>query len=162
MGIDFDANGNLFVAQYQYGASIFKVATDGSVSTFISSVPSSRVGGITFAPVPGSSTLTPGDFDRDGVLTQTDLTDLLQAITDENAWKTSHNLSDDQMRAMGDVNGDGSLDNADIQALLNKLIHPSGGPSPVPEPSTIALAAVGLVLVTIARRTPYLRPAYRI
>jgi probable HAF family extracellular repeat protein len=100
--------------------------------------------------VPVPSTVA-GDFDGDGVLTQTDLTDLLQAITDQTAWETAHGLGNDRMRLMGDVSGDGVFDNADAQALIYKLINLSAGPSPVPEPNTIALATVGFVILAAGR-----------
>jgi hypothetical protein len=122
----------------------------------------------------GQSGLQVGDFNGDGVLTQTDLTDLLAAVTDQSAWADSHNLIADQVRFLGDVNGDGAFDNADIQALINKLINPSGGnstimtnfftyhtatlpvllspgPSPVPEPATFCLAAIGLMMLAAGR-----------
>jgi PEP-CTERM motif-containing protein len=47
--------------------------------------------------------------------------------------------------AIGDFNHDNQVDNADIQGLLNLLIHnPAGGPvdSAVPEPATLALLAI--------------------
>ncbi len=53
---------------------------------------------------------------------------------------------------LGDLNGDHAVTNRDIQGLLNALAA-SGSVTPIPEPSTFALAALGLLgLVACVRR----------
>ena len=103
--------------------------------------------------VPGGT----GDFDQNGTTDQADIPAMLAALTDLNAYKSAHsNLTDDQLLAIGDLDGDGKVTNADIQALLVVLGAPSGGGagslSAVPEPMSAFLALIGLAIVAPAWR----------
>jgi hypothetical protein len=51
-----------------------------------------------------------------------------------------------------DVNGDGHATNADIQALITYLINGGGSNSPVPEPGSFVLLALGGLLLAGRRR----------
>lgn len=100
--------------------------------------------------VPGGS----GDFDQDGHTNQADIQAMLVALKDLNAYKAAHNnLTDPQLLGIADVNGDGSVTNADTQALLDKLKSGGGsGPSAVPEPASVVVAFIGLALAIPAWR----------
>ena len=79
-----------------------------------------------------SPVLSPGDFNADGQVTSADIPAMLAALTDLNAYKADHNLSDTALLALGDFDNSGSFTNADIQGLLDRLINGgslSGSPS---------------------------------
>jgi hypothetical protein len=99
-----------------------------------------------------------GDFNRDGSVTSADIPAMLAALTNLDTYKATYSLSDANLAAIGDLNGSGGVTNADIQPLLD-LVSLSGGGSlqTVPEPSTIMLAALGLVVVCCRRKTKHLR-----
>jgi len=82
---------------------------------------------------------------------------MMDALSDLAAYQTAKGLTDPQLKTVADVNNDGSIDNLDTQSLLNLLASASGsgsgGLTAVPEPSTIALFALGAGLL-FARRKP--------
>ncbi len=67
-----------------------------------------------------------GDFDLNGERIVLDIPAMLTALTDLNLYKSAHQLDAAGLLAVGDVNADGKVNNADMQALLNAL-HPGGG-----------------------------------
>jgi hypothetical protein len=82
---------------------------------------------------------------------------MLMALTDLQAYQAGHiNLSVSDLLKIGDLNGDGSLSNADIQPLLNLLA--AGGDSSlggVPEPASLILLALAspALAFAVARRS---------
>jgi hypothetical protein len=59
-----------------------------------------------------------------------------------------------QLLAIGGLNGDGIINNADLQILLIDLKAGGGSADTVPEPATnLALALGGMLLVAFARTT---------
>ena len=90
-----------------------------------------------------------GDFNGDGHVTAADITVMLNFLTDENAYKSSLNLTDDQLLLIGDLNGDGKVDNADLQSLLALLKSGGGSISTVPEPTSVSMFVLGGVLLAI-------------
>jgi hypothetical protein len=60
----------------------------------------------------------PGDFNRDGHVYASDIQAMEAALVDLNGYQTSKSLTDEQLLALGDVNCDGVVNNADLQALL--------------------------------------------
>jgi fibronectin-binding autotransporter adhesin len=95
-----------------------------------------------------------GDASFNGSLGAEDIPALLKALTDLNNFQNvSHSFNNDQFLSLLDVNGDGQVTNADIQAELN-LVAGGGGSalSAVPEPSSVALLAFGSALFLFLRR----------
>jgi autotransporter-associated beta strand protein len=102
--------------------------------------------------VPGR-TFVPGDFDRDNFLSVADMQAMLTALVDVSTYEASRNLSANDLIALGDLNGDARLDNADVEGLIITLANAAGGGtlSAVPEPPTIILALLALTLLATAR-----------
>jgi hypothetical protein len=90
-----------------------------------------------------------GDFDRNLKTNIADIKPMLKALTDLTVFQTNNELDDAELKAIADVDGSGSITNADVQALLDSL---SGGPIMVPEPSAFVLAAIGFVIPLANRR----------
>jgi hypothetical protein len=97
--------------------------------------------------------VAPGDFDRNGQTNTADITEMLKALCDLPAYKTSRGLTEAGLLAIGDLNASGAVTNADIQSLLN-LLSGGGSIQTVPEPSGILLAVMASfqAAVLLARR----------
>ena len=105
----------------------------------------------------GFATLVPlsilGDFNRDGHLDPADVLAMLTALTDLKDYQASNSMSDSQLLTIGDVNGDGKVTNADIQAELDLIDSAGGGSlSAIPEPAAVSLLALGAIGLLFARR----------
>ncbi|HTQ38315.1 MAG TPA: PEP-CTERM sorting domain-containing protein [Pirellulales bacterium] len=92
--------------------------------------------------------LLPGDLNRDGHVDASDINAMMQALAGENAYETSHDLSNDDLITLGDLDHSGILDNGDLQALLTKLTNGGGSFADVPEPSSISLLSTAICLLT--------------
>ena len=88
-----------------------------------------------------------GDFDLNGVRNAADVAAMLTALTDLNHFKTANQLDDSGLLAIGDVNGDGKVNNADLQSLLTVLHSGGGSIAAVPEPATSSLLICGCVFL---------------
>jgi probable HAF family extracellular repeat protein len=95
--------------------------------------------------------LLPGDFNRDGHVNAGDITAMMEAMVDLNAYQSDHGLSANELVALGDLDGDGVVTNADLQALLNLLQSGGGSVGNVPEPATITLSIIGLSIFAVLR-----------
>ena len=84
------------------------------------------------------------DFNADGNITTADLPPMLAALTDLNSYKSPDYVAAADLVSMGDVNGDGVLNNADVQSLLTMLKSGGGSLAAVPEPASIVLLALAL------------------
>jgi autotransporter-associated beta strand protein len=95
--------------------------------------------------VPGR-TFVPGDFDRDNLLSVVDIQAMLTALADVSAYQAARNLSANDLVSLGDLSGDGLVDNADVQGLMIALASAGGGGAlaAVPEPPAILLAVLAL------------------
>jgi hypothetical protein len=77
---------------------------------------------------------------------------MMQALTDLNAYKTNYFLSDSNLTAIGDFDGDTHFTNADMQGLLTLLGSGGGSAAAVPEPATYLLMASGGLIFAAAGR----------
>ena len=95
-----------------------------------------------------------GDFNRDGKLTSSDISSMLTALADLNAYQAAYYVAPAEMLAIGDLDRDGAVTNSDIQSLLNLIA--SGGVTlqSVPEPRAafLVVSAIGVILLTICGR----------
>ena len=118
--------------------------------------PDAGVSNLAFAELEVFAALQAGDFNRDGKVTVADVQAMMEALTNPSAYKATYGagLTDQQLAQIEDVNGDGSFNNADLQALLSDVANSGGGGSVavVPEPSTIVLAALGVLGLVAGRR----------
>jgi streptogramin lyase len=90
-----------------------------------------------------------GDFNRDGHVTAADISAMQLALTNPQSYESTYGVDATLLSAIGDLNGDGIVNNADLQWLLNLLNSGGGSTNPVPEPGTFVLAvfALGLLLL---------------
>jgi hypothetical protein len=94
----------------------------------------------------------PGDFNRDGHVDSADVSPMMGALVNLSGYQATHsNLSTAQLFEIEDVNEDGKVNNADLQALLNLLQTGGGSTDPVPEPASWVLAFVALAMVSGTR-----------
>jgi hypothetical protein len=85
-----------------------------------------------------------GDLNFSGTRSAADISAMLVALVDINNFKTVNHLSNTDLLAIGDVNGDGKITNTDIQALITSLKAGGGSVAAVPEPASIWLLALAL------------------
>ena len=88
--------------------------------------------------------LVHGDVNQDGSITGADITAMLQALNNVNAFENAYAMSASDISTILDFTGDGKLTNLDIQGELD-LVATSGGGSlaAVPEPGSLLLLACG-------------------
>jgi hypothetical protein len=101
-----------------------------------------------------TSSLAPptGDLNLDSHVNASDISSLMSALTGPASFATSAGLSASQLTTVGDVNGDTTLNLADLQKLLIKLKTGGGSLASVPEPSSCILAALVAGLLWRSRR----------
>jgi hypothetical protein len=101
-----------------------------------------------------------GDFDRDHTTTVADIPSMMTALADLSRYKSDRSLNDELLEAFGDINGDGSVNNADVQELIVYLANGGTGDTglgggsitAVPEPAAVCLFVAGAVPIWFARR----------
>ncbi len=108
-----------------------------------------------FQPSSSFTYFLPGDFNLDGTRTAADIKSMMDALTDSNDFESANDLSADELAQLGDVNGDGRFNIADLQALLIDLKSPP--PVNAPEPSSLVLAGFGMAIIAFQVRGRMLR-----
>jgi len=103
-----------------------------------------------------------GDFDRNRVVNSQDLTAMLGALTNLPGYESTGGLTNADLLAIGDLNADGKVTNADMQGLIS-LLNGGGGTAAqaVPEPNAmwLGMSAAAALLICRRRGLPPLRPA---
>ncbi len=84
-----------------------------------------------------------GDFNLDGQFTVDDIPPMFAALTDLATFQSQHYLSNAEMLAIGDLNGDQKLTNLDLQALLDHVPQGGGAAATETQLSIAPAASVG-------------------
>ena len=101
-----------------------------------------------------NNALLAGDFTLDGHVNGADVSAMIVALADLNAFKTNHSLSAADLLAVGDVNHNGSVTNADLQSLLSLLASGGGsGASSSEASSTVSSTSAAADSETAAATT---------
>jgi len=128
----------------------------GSLAGILSHVPTGSVD--VLFNVDSLTALAPlrGDLNLDFRLDAADVQRMLQALADPSAAAAALHLSLGEFNTMADVNQDGVFSNADVQSLLDGIAGTAllvlSTATAVPEPSGVALGALGLITAIAARR----------
>lgn len=98
--------------------------------------------------VVAAPSLLHGDVNGDGHLDARDIPALEQALTNLSFFQTHYGpgsitLDNAGLHTVLDENSDGSINNADVQGLLNNLKNGLGSNAAVPEPATWILLTIG-------------------
>jgi endonuclease I len=94
----------------------------------------------------------PGDFNLDQHVDAADIMPMLQTLTDPSGYESQYGVSPTILAEIGDVDDDGSMTNADLQALENELIADQGSSTSVPEPASLVLLGLGSLILLQGRR----------
>src|SRR5262245_60171177 len=78
----------------------------------------------------------PGDFNLDGQSNLQDSAECTFALVNPAAYKTQHSLSNLDMLFLGDLNGDGTFNNQDINPFL-QLVGAGSGPIDAHHPAML-------------------------
>ena len=84
-----------------------------------------------------------GDVNLDGHVNAADINTFQSLLTNLSGYESGHSFDNADVVDLADINGDGTVNNADLQYFLNYLIAGHGSTESVPEPSTLALLALG-------------------
>ena len=89
-----------------------------------------------------------GDMNLDGTVDTGDVAPFVLALTDPAAYEAQYGIDPG---LVGDINQDGSFDTGDVAAFVQLLVNPD---SAIPEPGSLALLAVGGLMLLRRQRCP--------
>jgi hypothetical protein len=96
----------------------------------------------------------PGDFNHDHQVDAADIPAMESAFANLSAFQAANSgLSAADLLTLEDVNGDGVVNNADEQALLQFLINGGNSFTSVPEPASGLLTAIGFAAALVCGRS---------
>lgn len=95
----------------------------------------------------------PGDFNRDGRVDAADILPAMKALTNPATYELQYGVSPADLPIIGNVNGDGVVNNFDLQALISLVASGGGNGSltVVPEPASIVLLGLGALAIAYCR-----------
>jgi hypothetical protein len=99
-----------------------------------------------------------GDWNHDGQATVADISVMSAAMRDLDAYDSSNSLTPTQLALIGDFDSSDTVDNKDMQGLIDLVATGGGSPgapglTTVPEPATWSLLAIGAIaLASVGRR----------
>jgi PEP-CTERM motif len=105
---------------------------------------------LTIADLGAPQSMLRGDLDRNGKLDSGDSYAMMLALSDVSAYESAWRLSPADFLSLADVDQSGAVSTADLQSLQTLLRAPQA----VPEPGTLAIAAIGMgsMICWLARR----------
>ena len=92
-----------------------------------------------------------GDFNRDGHVDASDILAAMKALTNLTGYESQYAVTAATWPLIADMNGDGLVNNADLQALLDTLKNGGGSTDPVPETKSWVLAFLAFAIVSGTR-----------
>ncbi|HEY2760068.1 MAG TPA: dockerin type I domain-containing protein, partial [Pirellulales bacterium] len=115
----------------------------------LSSLPGAASQSLTLT-LTGTVTRIPGDLTLDNSLSTADVQEMMFALSDLSDYQSQEQLSNSELMQVADVNGDGLINNLDLQALVSELANPPAGggngtTTAVPEPASWALLLIGSI-----------------
>ena len=94
----------------------------------------------------------PGDFNQDGHVDASDISAGEAALTNLNGYMSTYHMNSEDLNLIGDVNGDNTVNNADLQKLILNLKAGLGSTAAVPEPASLVLLGLGIAFLLARRR----------
>src|SRR5262249_48258247 len=99
---------------------------------------------------------TRGDLNHDGHVNASDIPLLERALANPHDSQLPADLTDPYLFSLvTDVNGDGSFNNFDLQALIKLFKTGHGSADSVPEPNSLVLLFLAIILLPFARRNSF-------
>jgi PEP-CTERM motif/Dockerin type I domain len=87
--------------------------------------------------------IEPGDFNQDGHVDASDIAAGEAALANLNGYMATYKMNSEDLNLIGDVNGDNTVNNADLQKLILNLKAGLGSTAAVPEPASLVLLGLG-------------------
>jgi hypothetical protein len=121
-----------------HGHALIAAVVAGSTKS--SSARGAATMGVAKTAIATPAVVTPqaGDLNFDGKINAADISDMMLALTNRQAYEEKYDVSDETVNLVADVNGDGQVNIFDFQRLLH-VIADQPPPPPPPPPPTITI-----------------------